>query len=121
MNSADLKESLGPGAVLLRGFATPVEAAVLAGIQDVIAQAPFRHMITPGGHRMSAALTNCGALGWVTDRAGYRYDAIDPESGKPWLRMAALFLQPRTLRPTPASAASCPTPASSTGTSRARD
>ena len=93
MNSADLKESLGPGAVLLRGFATPVEAAVLAGIQDVIAQAPFRHMITPGGHRMSAALTNCGALGWVTDRTGYRYDAIDPERGKPWPRMPASFLQ----------------------------
>ncbi|HKC42302.1 MAG TPA: DNA oxidative demethylase AlkB [Burkholderiales bacterium] len=93
MISADVKEPLGPGAVLLRGFATPVQTAVLAGVQDVIAQAPFRHMVTPGGHRMSASMTNCGPLGWVTDRTGYRYDAIDPESGNPWPRMPASFLQ----------------------------
>ena len=93
MISADVKQPLGPGAVLLRGFATPVQTAVLAGVQDVIAQAPFRHMATPGGHRMSASMTNCGPLGWVTDHTGYRYDAIDPESGNPWPRMPALFLQ----------------------------
>ena len=93
MISADVKEPLGPGAVLLRGFATPVQTAVLAGVQDVIAQALFRHMVTPGGHRMSASMTNCGPLGWVTDRTGYRYDAIDPESGNPWPRMPASFLQ----------------------------
>jgi alkylated DNA repair protein (DNA oxidative demethylase) len=93
VKQADVKEPLGPGAVLLRGFATPVASVLLAGVQDVAAQASFRHMITPGGHRMSAAMTNCGALGWVTDRAGYRYDAIDPESGKPWPRMPASFLR----------------------------
>jgi len=93
VNSGDVKEPLGPGAVLLRGFAAPFESDVLAGVQDVIAQAPFRHMITPGGHRMSASMTNCGALGWVTDRTGYHYDAIDPESGKPWPRMPASFLR----------------------------
>ena len=88
-----MKQPLGPGALLLRGFATPDEAALLAELQDVIARAPLRHMVTPGGYRMSVAMTNCGALGWVSDRTGYRYDAIDPQSGKPWPRMPASFLR----------------------------
>lgn len=86
-------EPLGPGAALLRGFATPHETALLAGVQDVAARALFRHMVTPGGFRMSVAMTNCGALGWVTDRSGYRYDPIDPESGKRWPPMPAAFLR----------------------------
>jgi DNA oxidative demethylase len=49
-------------------------------------------MITPGGFRMSVAMTNCGALGWVTDRTGYRYDPMDPESGLPWPPMPESFL-----------------------------
>jgi alkylated DNA repair protein (DNA oxidative demethylase) len=91
--SALRQEPLGPGAVVLRGFARPDEATLLADVQDVTAQAPFRHMVTPGGFRMSVAMTNCGALGWVTDRSGYRYDPIDPESGKRWPPMPAAFLQ----------------------------
>jgi alkylated DNA repair protein (DNA oxidative demethylase) len=59
----------------------------------VIAQAPFRQMVTPGGLSMSVAMTNCGACGWVSDRSGYRYDPIDPDSGKPWLPMPESFLQ----------------------------
>jgi alkylated DNA repair protein (DNA oxidative demethylase) len=86
-------EPLGPGATVLRGFATPDDAALLAGVQDVTAQAPFRHMVTPGGFRMSVAMTNCGALGWVTDPSGYRYDPIDPESGEHWPAMPAAFLR----------------------------
>lgn len=86
-----MKQPLGPGAVLLRGFARPDEAALLADLQDVIARAPLRHMVTPGGYRMSVAMTNCGALGWLTDRTGYRYDSIDPQSGKPWPSMPASF------------------------------
>ena len=78
------QEALGPGAVLLRGFAIPDEIALLAAIQDVARKAPFRHMITPGGFRMSVAMTNCGSLGWVTDKTGYRYDPVDPESGRNW-------------------------------------
>jgi DNA oxidative demethylase len=62
-------------------------------VAQVAAQAPFRHLTTPGGHRMSVAMTNCGALGWVSDRSGYRYDAIDPDSGKPWPRMSNAFLE----------------------------
>ncbi|MEA2725455.1 MAG: oxidative demethylase, partial [Gemmatimonadales bacterium] len=84
---------LAPGAVLLRGFALPAETELLAGLEDVVAQAPFRHMVTPGGYRMSVGMTNCGPLGWVTDRTGYRYDAIDPESGKEWPPMPASFLK----------------------------
>jgi DNA oxidative demethylase len=83
---------LGPGAVLLRGFALPQEAELLSVLQGVASEAPFRHMITPGGFRMSVAMTNCGSLGWVTNRAGYRYDPTDPESGMPWPAMPKSFL-----------------------------
>jgi alkylated DNA repair protein (DNA oxidative demethylase) len=85
------QESMAEGAVLLRGFAKSFEAELIEALRDIAAQAPFRHMITPGGHRMSVAMTNCGGLGWVTDRSGYRYDASDPETGKPWPAMPPLF------------------------------
>lgn len=84
--------SLGDGAVLLGGFARPAEAALLRALAAVADAAPFRHMVTPGGHRMSVAMTNCGAVGWVTDRAGYRYDRTDPESGLPWPEMPGVFV-----------------------------
>src|SRR5436305_214338 len=80
-------EPLVAGAVILRKFARCDETAILAAIRQVVAKAPFRQMITPGGYQMSVAMTNCGTLGWVTDRGGYRYDAIDPESGRPWPSM----------------------------------
>ena len=82
---------LAEGAMLLGGFARSVEASLLAEIERVVAAAPFRQMVTPGGYRMSVAMTNCGAAGWVTDRAGYRYDPIDPDSGKPWPAMPPVF------------------------------
>jgi alkylated DNA repair protein (DNA oxidative demethylase) len=85
-------EGLATGAFLLRGFALADEAEILSALRDVIAQAPLRHMVTPGGYRMSVAMTNCGSLGWLTDRSGYRYDAIDPESGKPWPKMPQALL-----------------------------
>ena len=84
---------LAPGAVVLRDFALASAPALLADVQHVTAQAPWRHLVTPGGLRMSVAMTNCGALGWVSDRTGYRYDAIDPLSGAPWPAMPASFLQ----------------------------
>ncbi|HVK56498.1 MAG TPA: DNA oxidative demethylase AlkB [Burkholderiales bacterium] len=87
------REDLYPGAVALRHFAASAETALIAAIHDVTTQAPFRHMITPGGFRMSIAMTNCGSYGWVTDRTGYRYDMLDPESGQPWPRMPDVFLQ----------------------------
>ncbi|MGJ4997541.1 DNA oxidative demethylase AlkB [Bradyrhizobium sp. HKCCYLS3077] len=88
---APAREPLAPGAMLLRGFARPDEVELLAAIAAITAQAPFRRMITPGGHQMSVAMTNCGPFGWVTDRSGYRYDAVDPESGQPWPAMPPLL------------------------------
>jgi alkylated DNA repair protein (DNA oxidative demethylase) len=85
------QESMAEGAVLLRGLAEPLEADLIADISDVAEQAPFRHMVTPGGHQMSVAMTNCGGVGWVTDRSGYRYDANDPEAGKRWPAMPPSF------------------------------
>jgi alkylated DNA repair protein (DNA oxidative demethylase) len=78
--------------VLLRGFAKPIEHDLVAALQAITAQAPFRHMFTPGGHQMSVALTNCGNAGWVSDRNGYRYDGVDPVSGQPWPAMPQVFL-----------------------------
>jgi DNA oxidative demethylase len=85
------REAIAEGAVLLRGFARPFEADLIADIGAIAAQAPFRHMETPGGHAMSVAMTNCGNAGWVTDRSGYRYDANDPLAGRPWPAMPPSF------------------------------
>ena len=85
------REAIAEGAVLLRGFAKPVEHELLAALREIVEQAPFRHMSTPGGHQMSVAMTNCGDAGWVTDRSGYRYDSADPKSGKPWPPMPSSF------------------------------
>jgi alkylated DNA repair protein (DNA oxidative demethylase) len=87
------REVMAEGAVLLRGFARPSESELIAALRDIEGWAPFRHMVTPGGHSMSVAMTNCGGLGWVTDRGGYRYDANDPETAKPWPAMPAAFRQ----------------------------
>jgi alkylated DNA repair protein (DNA oxidative demethylase) len=86
------EESLGPGAMLLRGFALAESAQLLEAIGQVAQQAPFRHMTTPGGFRMSVAMTNCGAVGWVTDRSGYRYDPIDPTTHEKWPAMPLVLL-----------------------------
>ena len=82
---------MAEGAVLLRGFARAFEAELLPALRVIVKQAPFRHLITPGGHRMSVAMTNCGSVGWVSDSTGYRYDAIDPESGQPWPAMPTVL------------------------------
>ena len=79
------------GAVLLRGYALRHLALLLSELAQVTAVAPYRHMVTPGGYSMSVSMSNCGAAGWVTDRSGYRYDACDPLSGKPWPAMPICF------------------------------
>jgi alkylated DNA repair protein (DNA oxidative demethylase) len=86
-------ERLAPGAWLLRGFALERVTALIPAIEHINAAAPFRHLVTPGGFRMSVAMTNCGSLGWVSDRRGYRYDACDPLSGRPWPPMPPAFLE----------------------------
>jgi alkylated DNA repair protein (DNA oxidative demethylase) len=84
-------EALAAGAVVLRGCARTHEGALLDDLGTIVAAAPFRHMLVPGGHRMSVAMTSCGALGWVSDTSGYRYAGRDPQSGRPWPAMPASF------------------------------
>lgn len=86
---SDQLERMGPSAVVLRGFALPRIDDLLGAISTIVAAAPFRHMVTPGGFTMSVALTNCGALGWTTDRRGYRYTKMDPVSQRLWPAMPA--------------------------------
>jgi alkylated DNA repair protein (DNA oxidative demethylase) len=86
------REPLEEGAVLLRGFATAEAPQLLKEVRRVAEAAPFRHLVVPGGHTMSVAMTNCGRVGWVSDRTGYRYDSIDPDTGKPWPAFPAAFL-----------------------------
>jgi alkylated DNA repair protein (DNA oxidative demethylase) len=83
---------LALGAVLLRGFALATERELMSALEAVVAAAPFRHMVTPGGQTMSVAMTNCGSAGWVTDRRGYRYQSFDPVTGRPWPEMPRPFL-----------------------------
>jgi len=75
---------IAPGAVVLHGFACDEAAALLLAVEEITVQAPLRHLLTPGGHVMSVAMSNCGPLGWVSDRSGYRYEACDPTTGQPW-------------------------------------
>lgn len=90
-DTKDRRERLGAGAFLLPGFCVAVEDEVLAALHRVVEAAPFRHMVVPAGHKLSVAMTNCGPAGWVTDRTGYRYEARDPESGRPWPPMPPVF------------------------------
>jgi alkylated DNA repair protein (DNA oxidative demethylase) len=85
------REAIADGAVLLRGFALPHLPALVGAIAEIAAMAPFRHMITPGGYRMSVAMTNCGRAGWITDRRGYRYEGLDPTTHEPWPDIPPLF------------------------------
>lgn len=78
------REQIGEQSYVLRGFALPWIDRLLPELRSVLAQSPFRRMVTPGGFTMSAALSSCGALGWTTDSAGYRYSAVDPRSQQPW-------------------------------------
>ncbi len=84
---------LGEQAIVLRAFAQSYLDKILPALQDIIHLCGFRHMVTPGGHTMSVAMSNCGRLGWITDHQGYRYTDTDPLTGKPWPCMPPVFLQ----------------------------
>ncbi|MBV8878254.1 MAG: DNA oxidative demethylase AlkB [Gammaproteobacteria bacterium] len=84
-------EQLAPGALLMRAFAAPQSALLLQELQQVTARSPLRRMTTRGGYRMSVAMSNCGACGWVTDARGYRYDCVDPLTAACWPAMPASF------------------------------
>jgi DNA oxidative demethylase len=88
---AESIERLAEGAAVLRGFARDRAAELVAAVDNITAVSPFRNMVTPGGFRMSVGMTNCGQAGWVTDRRGYRYDPVDPTTGRPWPAMPASF------------------------------
>jgi DNA oxidative demethylase len=85
------KDVLGAGTAVLAGFVLDREEELLVSLKLVVGQSPFRNMITPGGFRMSVAMSNCGPLGWVTDRTGYRYSGIDPETNSSWPEMPPAF------------------------------
>ena len=87
------REQIGEQSYVLRGFALPWLERLLPALEAVLAAAPFRQMITPGGFTMSVALSSCGTLGWTTDRSGYRYTRHDPQTGQPWPDMPGIFLQ----------------------------
>ena len=84
--------NIAEGAILLPSFALYHEAQLLLDLKHILSLSPLRNMVTPGGHTMSVAMTNCGDLGWVSDRKGYRYHALDPNTGEPWQPMPKSFL-----------------------------
>jgi alkylated DNA repair protein (DNA oxidative demethylase) len=84
-------EPLQAGAGVLRNLASGRATALLATIDEVVGRAPLRNMTTPRGSSMSVAMSNCGPLGWISDRRGYRYEALDPLSQQPWPIMPAIF------------------------------
>jgi alkylated DNA repair protein (DNA oxidative demethylase) len=86
------REQLEDGAVLLRGLASAKAALLIQEVERIAQLAAFRHLTTPGGYGMSVAMTNCGRVGWVSDRTGYRYDPLDPNTGHPWPAMPEAFL-----------------------------
>lgn len=86
-------EPLEQRAVLLRGFATAQAAVLVEQARRVAECAPFRHLVVPGGRTMSVAMTNCGRVGWVSDRSGYRYSPVDPDASAPWPPIPAAFLE----------------------------
>lgn len=98
MRTADLFDNCpadalrGSGLTVLPGFALPYEQELLDELERVSRAAPTRRMMTPGGQWMSVAMTSCGKVGWVTDRSGYRYEPLDPQSGRPWPAMPITFL-----------------------------
>ena len=95
-------EALAPGATLLRGFALAAAGALRGEIDQLPAAAPFRHLTTRRGATIAAAMTNCGARGWMSDRSGYRFEPLDPLTGRPWPAMPDAF---RTLAAAAARAA----------------
>ena len=106
------QEQLEEGATLLRGLAAAEAPVLVDEVARIAKTAAFRHMITPGGYTMSVAMTNCGHLGWVSDRTGYRYTSVDPETGVPWPAMPRhSSTSPYVPLQRPGSPVTIPTPA----------
>jgi alkylated DNA repair protein (DNA oxidative demethylase) len=72
----------------------PGQEALLSALRSVLAAAPaYTPRMPRSGKPLSVRMTNCGPLGWVTDEAGYRYQALHPETGKPWPAMPDLVVE----------------------------
>ncbi len=91
MINGDLFPVSPPGLSVLPGFALAEEEALVEAALAIASRAPFRRMKTPGGREMRAAMTNCGAAGWVSDARGYRYAREDPQTGEPWPELPDIF------------------------------
>lgn len=78
---------LWPGAL-----SATAQSALLAEVLAAVEQSPFFRPVTPGGRPFSVEMTNLGPLGWVSDRAGYRYQPTHPETGAPWPSMPETLL-----------------------------
>ncbi len=89
----ETRTQLASQACVLPGFALDAVDALLADVERIAAVASFRHLVTPGGHVMQVAMTNCGTFGWCSDRRGYRYDRHDPQTGLQWPSMPEAFLR----------------------------
>lgn len=77
--------------MLLRGFCRAGAGSLVGHVRAIEARSPFRRMSTRGGGTMAVAMTNCGTIGWISDRRGYRYDVLDPLTGRPWPPMPEAF------------------------------
>lgn len=84
-------EQIGEQSWVLHGFALPLIEQILPALDAILAAAPLRHMVTPGGFSMSVGTSSCGEWGWITDRSGYRYSRVDPLSGLAWPRIPKSF------------------------------
>ncbi len=72
------------GVRIWKGFLCPArQREMVSDLRGVAARAPFRRYETPGGRKMSVRMSAAGKVGWVTDRAGYRYDSVQPD-GEAW-------------------------------------
>lgn len=82
-----------PAGILLKpGFLDHSgQARLIAEVEGLAAEAPFAKARTPMGGQTSAAMTNCGTVGWWSDAHGYRYQDTCPGTGRPWPAMPRLF------------------------------
>lgn len=87
--------AVAPGVTHWPGYLDAGEqAALVAELREVARQAPFFTPRMPKtGKPFSVRMTNCGALGWVSDEGGYRYQPNHPETGSPWPAMPSRLLQ----------------------------
>ncbi len=60
------------------------QAELAAAVFEALEAAPLVRPVTPGGKPFSVRMSNLGPLGWVSDRAGYRYQPLHPQTGQPW-------------------------------------